>query len=267
MTIGHVLKNSSQTLEKAGISSHRLDTLVLLEYASNRSREHLLANPNSDLDKKIVTEFNFFIAQRAQRVPLVHLINQREFYGLMFMITPDVLTPRVETEQMVEWAIQYAFKNSDLIDIGTGSGAIALSIAHHRPDLSITATEISPTAMTLAKKNAAQLKLNTKFIQSDLFDDISGKFSTIVTNLPYLKNDAELMPEVRREPAVALFGGNDGLELYRRFFHQLGNHLAPNGYVFIESDPWQQPELIHEAAQAGLALTEQGYFILGFQLK
>ncbi len=267
ITIAEWLKVAEQELAEVGIGSAHLDALILMEVATGHSRENLLAHAQDELRGQAVTIYRSLVDQRKQRIPLVHLTHSREFYGLSFAITPDVLTPRAETEQMVDWAIAYAPKNSRLIDIGTGSGAIALAIARHRPDLDITATEISAKALRLAKSNANKLKLNTKFIQSDLFDNVSGAFSTVVTNLPYLKNDADLMPEVQREPKIALFGGNDGLELYRRFFGQMGAHLKPQGYVFTECDPWQQPELSREAAQYGLKIIEQGYFITGFQLK
>jgi release factor glutamine methyltransferase len=207
------------------------------------------------------------IIRRANREPLVHITGTREFYGLDMEITPDVLTPRVETEQMVEWAIKYAPKDSRLIDIGTGSGAIAIAIAKHRPDLHITATDISERELAVARRNATQHNTKIDLIEADLWDKVDGKFDTIVTNLPYLSDDADLMPEVKREPAVALFGGPDGLDLYRRFLAALPDHLSPGGYLFTECDPWQHEALTAEAAKHGLEPVEAGYFILGFQLK
>lgn len=267
MTIDTALTTGINKLKTADIGSPRLDSQLCLAHVLQVPREHLLAHPEQELSPVQADLFKQLITQRAHHIPLVHLTGHREFYGLELEITPNVLTPRVETEQMVDWAIQYALPNSTLIDIGTGSGAIAAAIASHRPDLIVSATEVEPLALEVAKRNAIKHKLKINFIQSNLFQAINGRFDTVVTNLPYLQNDAELMPEVLREPKVALFGGPEGLDLYHNFFTQLPDHLHPSAYVFTECDPWQQDSLIAQAHKIGLKVIEQGYFILGFQLK
>ena len=173
-------------------------------------------------------------------------------------VTPDVLTPRVETEQMVEWAVKYAPQGGRLLDVGTGSGAIAIAIAVHRPDLHITATDLSTKELAVARRNAKRHGVTITFVESDLWSafDQAAQFDVVVTNLPYLQDDADLMPEVKREPAVALFGGPDGLGLYRRFLTGLPNHLKPGGYLFTECDPWQHADLITEAQKSSLAPPE-----------
>lgn len=262
MTIGQALKDAEEQLKAAGISSARLDALILMEYVTGKNREGLIAHSDQILESP--EPYFDLIGKRSHRTPLVHLTGKREFYGLELDITPAVLTPRVETEKMVDLAIHYAPKNSRLIDVGTGSGALAIAIKKHRPDLEVWASEVSKEAIDVARKNASGHKSDIHFVESDLWQKIDGTFTTVVTNLPYLKDDAELMPEVQKEPAVALFGGQDGLELYRKFLQDLPNHLGPGGYLFTECDPWQQPELIKEAAQIGLKVIEQDYFILGF---
>lgn len=264
MTVAEALQRAKRLLRET--SNPELDAELLLEHVSGRSRVWLKAHDETVLETAAEKSYFQLIEKRANRIPLVHLTGKREFYGLELQITPDVLTPRVETEQMVEWAIKYAPQKSELIDIGTGSGAIAIAIAKHRPDLSVAATEISAAALAVAKRNAAKHKLNIKFIQSDLWQAVSDRYATVVTNLPYLENEADLMPEVKKEPGVALFGGADGLDLYRRFLRDLPNHLEPAGYLFTESDPWQHQALIKAAARYGLKPIEQGYFILGFKL-
>lgn len=268
MTIGEAIHNGRASLEAANITSAQLDAELLLAHTTGFRREQILSRPEQVLSPTQSQEFDHLIIRRAAHTPLVHLTGSREFYGLDFTITPDVLTPRVETEQMVDWAIKYAPQNSSLIDVGTGSGAIAIAIAKHRPDLKVTATEISNATLGVARKNATKHQVGINLIISDLWEDVSGKFQTIVTNLPYLRDDAksELMEEVKHEPAVALFGGIDGLDLYRRFLTRIQSHLKPGGYLFTECDPWQHTELIAEAAKHNLEPIEQGYFILGFQL-
>lgn len=209
------------------------------------------------------------VARRLAREPLVHLTGKREFYNLDFAITPDVLTPRVETEQMVDWAVKYAPPGSHLIDVGTGSGAIAVAIKVARPDLIVTATDVTEESLVVARGNADKHSADITFIRSDLWASVPGTFATVCTNLPYLTEASrdDLMEEVKHEPAVALFGGPDGLGLYRRFLSELPDHLEPGGLLFTECDPWQQPELASEAARYGLEPVEQGYFIAGFHLR
>jgi release factor glutamine methyltransferase len=266
MNIGQWLTDAVKELTDANTGSERLDAELILGHVLGQNRAWVKAHGTDDLTARQSADASALITRRAHHEPLVHLTGTREFYGLDLAITPDVLTPRVETEQMVEWAIKYAPQHSRLIDIGTGSGAIAIAIAKHRPDLHVTATEISSKELAVARQNAAAHNTPITFIESDLWSTLDGQiFDTIVTNLPYLADDADLMPEVKREPAVALFGGPDGLDLYRRFLHDLPHHLAPGGYLFTESDPWQHAALITEAAKHHLKPIEQGYFILGFQ--
>ncbi len=269
MTIRTAIKQTTRILRDAHIDSAQLDAELLVAYAAGRERAWVLAHDDYELDEPQAEQIHALTGRRASREPLVHLTGTREFYGLNMDITPDVLTPRVETEQMVGWAVKYAPQNSRLIDIGTGSGAIAIAIAKHRPDLTISGTEITNAALAVASLNIKKHATKVGLIKSDLWDNIDGQFETIVTNLPYLRDDAtsELMPEVRHEPGVALFGGLDGLDLYRRFLQDLPNHLTPGGFLFTECDPWQHADLILEAAKAGLLPIEQGYFILGFQLQ
>lgn len=269
MTIRHALNKAVTRLEQAKISGAHLDSELIMAYVFGRDRAWILAHDDTELDQPQLEQFDALVNRRFNREPLVHLTGTREFYGLNFKITPDVLTPRAETEQMVEWTIKYAPKNSALIDIGTGSGALAIAIAKHRPDLAITATDLSERELAVARRNAQTHRMSIEFIASDLFAApvlANRTFATVVTNLPYLADDADLMPEVKREPAIALFGGPDGLGLYRRFLAQLPAHLAPDGFLFTESDPWQHETLITAAESAHLRPIEQGYFILCFQM-
>lgn len=267
MTIDEARKLGETKLFKAKIESRRLDTYLLLEKVTGKPRSWLMAHPEEKLADKSADEFLDLINKRAQRVPIVHLTNSREFYGLDLYINENVLTPRIETEKMVEWAIELAPKNSRMIDVGTGSGAIAIAVAKHRPDLEIVATDVTDEALDVARKNAQKHAIEIQIIKSDLFENVTGKFETVATNLPYLQNDADLMPEVKKEPAVALYGGDDGLDIYRRFLKDLPDHLKKGSHLFTECDPWQQADLISEANAAGLKLTKENYFILGFRAR
>jgi len=269
MTIRNALHRAAKRLDEAKVPGSQLDSELIMAYVMGRDRAWLLAHDDTELDQPQLELFDSLINRRENREPLVHITGSREFYGLELQITPDVLTPRVETEQIVEWAARYAPENSSLIDIGTGSGALAIAIKHARPDLTIAATDVSELALIVAHRNASELHAEVEFVRSNLFEATelaSRTFQTVVTNLPYLADNADLMPEVKHEPALALFGGPDGLGLYRRFLGQLPRYLAPGGYLFTESDPWQHDALIAAATQIGLSPIEQGYFILGFQM-
>ncbi len=267
MKVSGALKAAQQVLATANISSGRLDSELLLCHLLKQNRSWLIAHSQDELAPEQHELYKALINKRALHTPVVHLTNKREFYGIELYIDDAVLTPRVETEKMVELAIKHAPVRGKLIDIGTGSGAIAIAIATHRPDLKVCATEYSPEALAVARKNIAISKLDVTLTQADLFEGVQGQFDVVVCNLPYLSDDADLMPEVQKEPGVALFGGPDGLSVYRRFLSQLTEHLAPGGQLFTECDPWQQAALVAEAQAIGLSLSHEDYFILGFVLK
>ncbi len=267
MTIKEAQELGEKVLRRAKIESKHIDTSLLIEKIIDKPRSWAFAHPEYELTKEQSEKFMELINKRRQRVPLVHLTNKREFYGLDFYIDKRVLTPRIETEKMVEWAIKYAPKSSKLIDIGTGSGALAISIKKYRPDIEIWATDVSGGALEVAKQNAKQHSVDIHFVESDLWANIGQeRFTTVVTNLPYLEDEADLMPEVKQEPAVALFGGKDGLDIYREFIEGLPNHLEESGFLFTECDPWQHDNLTKLASSKGLKPIEQDYFILGFCL-
>lgn len=267
MTVGSAVKNYVAQLEAAGVPGAKLDVELLIAFVAGKERSWVMAHPEVELSEAESAELKRLVGLRAERHPLVHITNQREFYGLDLFVNADVLTPRVETEQMVEWAVKDAPQGSRLIDIGTGSGAIAIAIAKHRPDLEVWATDVTDEALAVAKRNIEAHDAKIQLIKSDLFDGVDGIFDTVVTNLPYLQDNAQLMPEVQKEPAVALHGGLDGLDLYRRFLKQLPEHLKGNGRLFTECDPWQHASLTEEADKIDLSPAREGYFILGFQLK
>lgn len=266
MTLDEALQFGTKQLKRAGIESARIDSSLLLAKVMDMPRANVLAHLDDEMDPILASDFIELINERAKRRPLVHLTNTREFYGIDLYIDENVLTPRIETEKMVDFAIKHAPQNGKLIDVGTGSGAIAIAIKTHRPDIEVWATEVNDEALSVARRNIEKRELDINLEKSDLFSNISQTFDVVATNLPYLQDDADLMPEVQKEPAVALFGGQDGLDIYRQFLKELPQHLNASGYLFTECDPWQQASLKEEAAKIGLQPIEEDYFILGFQL-
>ena len=273
MTVKEALSMAKSKFEQVDIKSGRLDSEILLASVLKKDKEWLIAHDNDELSAKHQLVFNKFVERRLNREPVCYITNKLDFYGIDFYVDNRVLSPRVETELIVEEAIKNAPKNSKLIDLGTGSGAIAVAIAKHRPDLEITATEISEEAMEVAKLNAKNIlgKDNKiKFIMADVWDGVDDTFETIVTNLPYVSEDYKpnMKPEVLKEPAVALFGGKgDGLDLYRKFYSDIKKHINPDSKIYHESDPWQHEGLKALAEAEGLKPILEEYLILGFQNK
>ncbi len=270
MTIQVALQSAQQRLKAADIPSWQLDAKLLLCDVLGVDKSYLLAHDDQKLTTTQRKQFEEYLQRRIDREPVCYITNKLEFYGIKFYVDNRVLSPRVETELVAEHAIKEAPKGSHLIDIGTGSGAIAIAIALHRPDLHITATEVSSEALEVAKLNAEKIlgsDHQITFIESDIWDGIDDKFETVVTNLPYVSEDYKprMKPEVQKEPAIALFGGpGDGLDLYRRFYQDLPKHIKPGSRVYHESDPWQHEALIKLAKKAGLNPTLEDYLILGF---
>jgi release factor glutamine methyltransferase len=170
VTARDALHRAVRRLDAAKIPGAQLDAELMLAYILGRDRAWLLAHDDTDLDEPMLEQYNALVNRRFDREPLVHLTGTREFYGLDFEITPDVLTPRTETEQLVDWALKYAPQNSTLIDIGTGSGALAIAIKHVREDLIVTATDISASAIDVASRNATTHNTDIEFLTCDLWD-------------------------------------------------------------------------------------------------
>lgn len=269
MTVREFLKSAIAKLKDAKIEGAQTDAEIILAHVLGKDRAWFLAHDDAKLTSEQVEKAERLVEKRAQRIPMSYVLGVREFAGLEFKIDERALTPRVETETIVAEVSQRAQQNDRVLDIGTGSGAMAIALKHLRPDLHVVASEVSTKALELARENAKNIlgsDTAINFVKSDLFEDIDGKFNIIVANLPYVTRTMELMPEVQNEPDVALFGGaDDGLDLYRKFFTELPNYITANAQVWTESDPWQQNEIIKLSHDCGLTEIFQDYFILGFE--
>jgi release factor glutamine methyltransferase len=219
------------------------DATLLLLHALSLSRAQLLANPNRTLTPAEQSAYEALIRRRLTYEPIQYITGEQEFYGVALRVTPAVLIPRPETELLVEAVLSAVDPTRPLriLDIGTGSGAIAIALATHLPQAAITATDISPAALAVAAANAARHNLTARirFVESDLLSAFTPTetFDAIVSNPPYVPTSdrATLHPEVRdHEPAAALFAGPDGLDLYRRLIPQARAALVPNGLLALE---------------------------------
>jgi release factor glutamine methyltransferase len=231
-------------LTSASASIARRDAETLLAHLLQRDRAYLFAHPEAELSEAEFAAFAELTNRRAAHEPLQHLTGQQEFFGLTLRVTPDTLIPRPETELLVESVLAWARTQAsplNLLDIGTGTGAIALALATHLPTAHLIATDLAPAALAVARHNAASLALTTRirFLESDLLTSIpsTARFDAIVSNPPYipLTDAPTLAPEVRdHEPHTALFAGPDGLDLYRRLIPAAHAALNPNGLLALE---------------------------------
>lgn len=255
-TIGELINLSAGYLQDKGCSSPRLDAELLLGHVLGLDRLDLYLNYDKPLNTKEVEQYRRLIGQRGQRIPVAYLTGEREFYALPLKVNRNVLIPRPETEFVVDKVLELVepVQPLQVLDLGTGSGAIALALACQDPNFNITAVDISHEALQVAAANARLLEVENQvtFLESDLFSQVSGKFSVICSNPPYIKREelAQLSPEVGAEPALALDGGQDGLEFYRRILNQAASFLEQPGFVVLEIgwDQALQVRLLGEAA-------------------
>ncbi len=222
---------------------------LLLRHVLARDRAWLLANPDVPLTESQMERYQAFLARRLQHEPIQYIVGEQEFYGLRFRVTPAVLIPRPETEHLVEAVLARLSRDRPLhiADVGTGSGAIALALAHERPLARVDALDISPDALAIAEENARALGLisRVRCLESDLLAAVSSeRYDAIVSNPPYVASTERLEPQVAEwEPHGALFAGPDGLAVYRAFLPQAIAHLRPGGLFAAELGAGQQAAL------------------------
>jgi len=219
-----------------------LDAQVLLAHSLSKPRSWLPAHPEMRLDPETTNDIGILLERLERGEPLPYVIGQWEFFGLSFEVTPDVLIPRPETELLVECALGWLRRwpeKRGLLDVGTGSGCIGISLAVNIHDLRVTATDISPAALAVARRNAQKLGVAKQItcLQADLLPKLQSPdpYSLIVANLPYIPSDTlHHLPAYGREPTLALDGGADGLTLIRRLIKNAPPVLAPGGMILME---------------------------------
>jgi release factor glutamine methyltransferase len=208
---------------------------MLLAYVLNIDVEKIITfDKKKEIPDKFFKKYLALLEKRISGIPYAYIINNKEFMGLNFYVDEHVLVPRPDTEILVENVASLKVKS--ILDLCTGSGCIAISLAKLMPGVEITASDISEEALKVAKKNAELHGVKIKYIKSDLFEHINGKFDAIVSNPPYIKTEEikTLQKEVRCEPILALDGGEDGLNFYRRIIKDAKDHLNNGGYIALE---------------------------------
>jgi len=271
MTIQEALAEGTRLLKSpcklALIDTPALDASILLSKVLGMDKTKMILSANECIERQVLDEYKILLERRRAGECIAYILGYKEFLGLEFCVSPNVLVPRPDTETLVEAALEhidyifsdikqrspgYSIANEiSLLDICTGSGAVAISLKNELPFLTVTASDISPQALEIARLNADRLlgkestlgSRSIDFIQSDLFKNICGKFNIIVSNPPYVLSSEliNLAPEVQYEPIVALDGGEDGLQLIKEIIAQAANYLYPGGFLLLEAAHSQMP--------------------------
>lgn len=247
--------NTSLTLRQALLHAHqlgleRIDAQMLLLHAIGQSgagRAWLLTHDDDALTPAQQAQFAALCAQRLDGVPVAYLTGCKEFFGLPLQVDARVLDPRPDTETLVEWVLDVIEKKlaPAVIDLGTGSGAIALAVQSQRKDAAVTAVDFSQDALDVARANAQRLQLPVHFVQSSWLEQVEGVFDVIASNPPYIREDDAHMPALRHEPRHALTSGEDGLDDIRTIIAQAPAHLKAGGWLLLEHG-WDQAQVVQQ---------------------
>jgi release factor glutamine methyltransferase len=270
MTNGKWLAGATKQLQEAGIGTARLDALVLLEDVVGKNRAWLLANPDFVLSHQQVTKLKKLLNRRAGHEPLAYIRGRAEFYGREFVLTSAVLQPRPESETMIDLLKELPIFDTKsaqalyIADVGTGSGALGITAQLELPQATVDLLEINDKALKVAKTNVVKFTLGINVICSDLLSQSKRNYDVLLCNLPYVPDDFQINPAALREPRLAIFGGPDGLDVYRRLFSQIEKMPKQPLYILTEALPPQHLQLAGIAQSAGYELQQTVDFIQVF---
>lgn len=285
MTISEWLVFATESLQTS--STPRLDAEVLLCHALKKDRAWLLAHPDQSLQGLTLQSLSRLVERRKKNEPVTYILGKCEFYGREFLVNKNVLVPRPESETTID-LLKKLIDNSHkptlledgpltdggdviVVDVGTGSGVLAITAKLELPNAQVIAIDIDPKCLKLASKNAKNHNIDIELVQSDLLSQLStvnGKPLTVLANLPYIPNDYPINEAAKHEPKLALFGGDDGLDLYRQLFKQLSKFTVNSLQITVltESLVFQHSELAKIAKKDGFKQTNEQDLIQVFQL-
>jgi release factor glutamine methyltransferase len=244
--------NVGEALRASGIDPR--EARLLLAAATGFSEASVLAHPEKNLPENVQAVFRDHVARRASGEPVAYILGRKEFYGLDLTVNPAVLIPRPETELLVDLAL--ARKPASVVDIGTGSGAIALAIKRHLPAARVIATDASAAALEVARRNSVRLGIEIELRHGRWLEPLAGeRFEAIISNPPYVAADDPHLPGLQFEPRLAVEGGNDGLDGFRVLAREAPAHLLPGGWLLVEHGEGQHPAVCALFEAAGLETT------------
>ena len=248
MTYREAVEFGTKCLTDAGVPDAALDAWYLLQMVCKIERSYYYVHGEEDITQDAQKEYEIAVQKRAEHIPLQYIIGEQEFMGLRFKVNSNVLIPRQDTETLVEQVLKIVKPGMKVLDLCTGSGCVLISVLKNAPELTGMGSDISKTALLVAKENAKLHEVDAEWVRSDLFDNITETFDVIMANPPYIPTGEilSLMPEVRDfEPENALDGGADGFDFYRKIAGQVKDYLNPGGYVYMEIG-YDQGEAVSE---------------------
>jgi len=239
----------------AGVA--RLDAQLLLAHHARCSRAWLIAHDDAPLDSAVAAAFVEDLGRRAAGLPLAYLVGEREFHGLALQVTPAVLVPRPETETLVDWALELVRPGQKVLDLGTGSGAIALAVKQAQPAAQVSATDRSTQALAVAAANGRRLGLAVEWIAGDWWQPLAGRrFDVVLSNPPYIAGDDPHLAALAHEPRAALTPEGDGLDALRAIVAGAPAHLDPGGWMLLEHGHDQADRVQQLLTDCGFEATE-----------
>ena len=268
MLLATWLKQAETSLNEANIATARLDSLILLEHCLKIDRSKLLANLDLEISPSNLKTLNNVLKRRIKHEPIAYIVQKSYFYGRPFMVNSAVLEPRPESETIIECLLNLDLKlpNLRIADIGCGCGAIGITAALELQTSAVDLIDIDKKALKVAKINVEKFTLNLSTIQSNLLSNLKDGYSVLLCNLPYVPDDFKINLAATHEPKLAIFGGKDGLDIYRQLFRQLKQLESKPLYILTESLPPQHQTMMTQAANYGYKLVFEDDFIQTFKL-
>lgn len=254
MIISEWLKIATKSLKTANIPSARLDAELILANTLRKNRTYLHAHLDEEIDPRRFDIANARLDLRLDRVPIAYILGYKEFYGRRFTVSPSVLIPRPESEDLISLFLELTaseIAEKVLIDVGTGSGCLGITAKLERSNLSVILSDISKPALNIAEKNANALNADVHIQQQSLLNGQLKPVDYIFANLPYVDKNWDVSPELQYEPEIALFAEDEGLKLILQLISQAPRYLTSEGLLFIEADPQQHNRIIDEAVKNG----------------
>lgn len=260
MRLSEILAAGADRLRNSGIPSPVLDAELLAAHAMGKDRFQLVMDGDIELPPGDVSRINGLLKRRESFEPVAYITGRKEFYSIDFMVDSRVLIPRPETELLVDMAVYYAGLKRSVLDLGTGSGAIAVSVKKQRPDLHVTASDISPEAIEVARKNSEEIlgEGEIDFYCGDLFAPLEGRvFDVMASNPPYIGLDKKegLQKDLEYEPGIALFCGDGGREAVRRIINEAGDHITADGILLMEISFDMEDFIVQSASGSGFGVS------------
>ena len=269
MIISDWLKIATKSLKAESIPSARLDAELILANTLRKNRTYLHAHLDEEIDPRRFDIANARLDLRLDRVPIAYILGYKEFYGRKFTVSPSVLIPRPESEDLISLFLELTaseIAEKVLIDVGTGSGCLGITAKLERSNLSVILSDISKPALNIAEKNANALNADVHIQQQSLLNGQLKPVDYIFANLPYVDKNWDVSPELQYEPEIALFAEDEGLKLILQLISQAPRCLTPEGLLFIEADPQQHNRIIDEAVKNGFVKERVLNYILVLRL-